>query len=626
MARVNAVSLNAPNQDSPAALSPAALSKGVALTQGPTAGGGFIDLISLLLGTVSTDSEPSAATPASSSDALSVNDVVFPNGDMPANPLGSPQLVPYKIVPYKGQYTGTSASLTSAPSPSVTSATPDQIATALIRFMAKGGAPGTPSLSPQTDATRKGSSDQKSARMAKTPSLPLFPANPNPIALATPQPGVVTVDPPLAAKPISMSSPAAPETGIIRGPVISGPVIGPAIGGPIFNGTAINSPVTDKTTTSGGAGLASQVLSFPDASAPDLKLTGPPPAITAPVAFKMQLTPVTSQEIPDPQTAFDPHPVLVPQSSATTEIAPEAGPAIGTPSPAPSTSGPVASSVFAPFSAAVSPEVFKDTASGTGSNLDDPGQGTPGVASKTTGEVTATDQTKQGSGQKSSTDAKSDAEPSSPQNPQEKSPVATDPSAPAANQIQATIFPTLHTPVPPQAALSHAAGAPPKSVDQPAALPVAEAKDAIAAPPLSSGQTQQIDVRISQPQTPPVDLQVAQKAGQIQVVVRTSDAGLETALRQDLRTLVHSLERSGFQAETFIPSAAEPSHTNSHPGSQDKQPDSSSSNGSFGQGRGQNQGRNGGRGSGGNSRGNASRDPQFEAWTNPQDQQQEQQL
>jgi hypothetical protein len=152
-------------------------------------------------------------------------------------------------------------------------------------------------------------------------------------------------------------------------------------------------------------------------------------------------------------------------------------------------------------------------------------------------------------------------------------------------------------------------------------LPAANIKDGIAEPQPSRGQTQQIDVRITPPQAPAVDLQVSQRSGQIQVVVRTQDPGLETALRQDLGTLVHSLERSGFQAETFIPSAPESSRMNSQPDPRHNQPDSSG-NGSFAQGGGQNQGRNSGRGSGGNSRGNASRDSQqFEAWTNPQEQQ-----
>jgi hypothetical protein len=167
------------------------------------------------------------------------------------------------------------------------------------------------------------------------------------------------------------------------------------------------------------------------------------------------------------------------------------------------------------------------------------------------------------------------------------------------------------------------AGATTSKTMEPAAtpLPLSATKDVIAELQPSSGQTQQIDVRITPPQSPSVDLQVSQRSGQIQVVVRTPDAGLEAVLRQDLGTLVHSLERSGFQAETFIPNSSESSRMNSQPDPQRSHPDSSG-NGSFAQSGGQNQGRDSGRGSGGNPRGNASRDPrQFEAWTNSQEQQ-----
>jgi hypothetical protein len=144
-----------------------------------------------------------------------------------------------------------------------------------------------------------------------------------------------------------------------------------------------------------------------------------------------------------------------------------------------------------------------------------------------------------------------------------------------------------------------------------------DTKDIGARPQQQSGQTQQIEVRISQPQSAPVDLQVVQRAGQIQVVVRTPDAGMEASLRQDLNTLVHSLERSGFHTETFLPIAAaagaDGSRMNAQRDAQQGQSDSPRDR-SSGQGGGQNGGQ---KGSGGNSRGDASRDQQeSEAWTN----------
>ncbi len=613
---MNAVTLNAPNQVSPAALSPAVVS------QGATAGGGFVDLISLLLATVSTDSEPSASTSASSSDAVSFNDAAFLNGDARANLLAPPQRVTYEAVPYKGQFTSTGPSLTNAPPPPFTNATPDQIASALIRFMARGAGPSAGSP-PTAAAAKKASSDQRSANTSKTTALPLFPVDQAAIALVAPQPAA-PVDPQAAAETIPIPTAAAPKAEMVNGPVSDLPAVNEAV----TNGlTRLASPVPSLSDPSLPA-PPFPVPSAPDPSLPDpsfsgstspnLRLTGP----MAPVAFEMQLTPVNSQEIPDPQTKSDPDSLAVPQTSAASEIPPETIPTAETPTPASSTADSVSSPVFAPVSVAITPTALKGPALNEGKNPDELDQGAPSIAARTISNVT--DQTKQDSGQKSNTATKSDAEPSTAQDQPEKNPVAAAPSAPAGNQIQGSVFPVLHAPAPPQSAPSHSGTAAPKSIDQPAAPPVPDAKDGLASPPPSSGQTQQIDVRISQPQAPLVDLQVAQKAGQIQVVVRTSDAGLETALRQDLGTLVHSLERAGFQAETFIPNASESSRMNSHADSQHKQPNFSE-NGSFGQGGGQNQGRNSGRGSGGNSRGNASRDPQFEAWTNPQDQQQEHQ-
>jgi hypothetical protein len=64
---------------------------------------------------------------------------------------------------------------------------------------------------------------------------------------------------------------------------------------------------------------------------------------------------------------------------------------------------------------------------------------------------------------------------------------------------------------------------------------------------------QEIALRIAQIDRPALDLRVTERAGEIQVTVRTPDAGLETALRQDLGTLTSSLERAGYRTETFVP-------------------------------------------------------------------------
>lgn len=85
-----------------------------------------------------------------------------------------------------------------------------------------------------------------------------------------------------------------------------------------------------------------------------------------------------------------------------------------------------------------------------------------------------------------------------------------------------------------------------------ASEPISSANNAPAASPATS-PIQQIVVRIARPDAQPVDLQISQRAGEVNVSVRTPDTGLQSSLRQDLGTLVNSLERSGYQAETITP-------------------------------------------------------------------------
>lgn len=84
----------------------------------------------------------------------------------------------------------------------------------------------------------------------------------------------------------------------------------------------------------------------------------------------------------------------------------------------------------------------------------------------------------------------------------------------------------------------------PPSAQQPADEPPPQA--------IRSNATHEIAVRISAPDAAPVDLQVKERAGTVHVAVRTADGGLQTALRQDLGTLVDRLEHSGFRAETTV--------------------------------------------------------------------------
>jgi hypothetical protein len=91
-------------------------------------------------------------------------------------------------------------------------------------------------------------------------------------------------------------------------------------------------------------------------------------------------------------------------------------------------------------------------------------------------------------------------------------------------------------------------------------------------------------MRIAQPDAPAVDVHVTQRAGEVQVSVHTPDAALQSSLRQDLGTLVSSLQRTGYHAETFTPrDAAAPKIYSSDANLNDRrQPDDSSGRGPAG--------------------------------------------
>lgn len=58
-----------------------------------------------------------------------------------------------------------------------------------------------------------------------------------------------------------------------------------------------------------------------------------------------------------------------------------------------------------------------------------------------------------------------------------------------------------------------------------------------------------INIQIARPEAPAVNIHLIERGGQVHVAVRTADTGLQTALRQDLGTLVNSLEHAGYRTE-----------------------------------------------------------------------------
>ena len=506
---VNAVSLNLPITS--AVLAPA--------LQGTTAPTGFPDLINLLLAIGPSEPEPPAA-----------------------GVVASPQ----------DSFAG------STPVLSITStATPDQIASALIRFMLKGK---------QVSEPKKSLPIKLEPASAAIPSQNIFvPGKLNSaasIVMAALQEVAITPNSALAQD----SVPVAPGS----------PVARPTLTRPSVTGPEVASP-------RGDGGKAGVSLNAIEASANP----------KTPVTFEMQLTPVADPQIAikpgpveaepilsriQPTTPDHPQPVIqpvaLPGRPIESQTAVKASPTTSEPRTLEALAEPPADPqmIGKPDSAPVLPS----TPSGPPLRLTPAAQpARPATPATAPAPVPHSPEPSDGNQPGSS---------GSQAKPREEQPAkvlaAAAASAPGDPFTQANAFPAGLQALAPQTAHPAPLPAEIKTI-APTSTPLSstDTKEAAVKLPQSSGPTQQIEVRISQPQAPPVDLQIAQRAGQIQVVVRTADAGLETSLRQDLNTLVHSLERSGFHAETFVPIAAanasDSSRMNSQRDSQQAPPDSS---------------------------------------------------
>lgn len=95
-----------------------------------------------------------------------------------------------------------------------------------------------------------------------------------------------------------------------------------------------------------------------------------------------------------------------------------------------------------------------------------------------------------------------------------------------------------------------------------------------------TGPAQDIAVRISRAEQA-VDVHVTERGGQVHVAVRTPDMGLQTSLRQDLGTLVKSLDRAGYHAEASAPLSVSSTESSSSlmNGNNSQQQESGSSSG-----------------------------------------------
>ncbi|MEO8098609.1 MAG: hypothetical protein ABI811_12975 [Acidobacteriota bacterium] len=115
----------------------------------------------------------------------------------------------------------------------------------------------------------------------------------------------------------------------------------------------------------------------------------------------------------------------------------------------------------------------------------------------------------------------------------------------------------------------------PAPLDMPSSLRAAEAQSALATEGKTtsniSSPAGEIAVRVAAPGSAPVDVRVATRAGEVHVEVRTSDANLGAALRQDLGALVENLHHIGYRAESSASQSSGDANPGNPSGSQQQQ-------------------------------------------------------
>jgi len=74
-------------------------------------------------------------------------------------------------------------------------------------------------------------------------------------------------------------------------------------------------------------------------------------------------------------------------------------------------------------------------------------------------------------------------------------------------------------------------------------------------PTLQPQPARQISLKLTGPDSTKVDLQLTERAGKLQVAVRTPDHALAKSMQSDLSELVGRLENRGFKAEAWIPTS-----------------------------------------------------------------------
>lgn len=126
-------------------------------------------------------------------------------------------------------------------------------------------------------------------------------------------------------------------------------------------------------------------------------------------------------------------------------------------------------------------------------------------------------------------------------------------AAPSSNQVPAA------TPAVVQNAYAHTQ---PASMEK--AGPVAPAAAVLDPEPTPSVRPQNIDLKIAGADNSQVDVRISQRAGDVQVTVRTPDGDLAQSLRQHLPELSDRLSQSGVSGDLWQPQTAQAANTGSN--------------------------------------------------------------
>jgi hypothetical protein len=72
----------------------------------------------------------------------------------------------------------------------------------------------------------------------------------------------------------------------------------------------------------------------------------------------------------------------------------------------------------------------------------------------------------------------------------------------------------------------------------------------------ASSEAHTVSLRVTDAAAQRVELKITERQGELHVAVRSADAGLAGCLRENLGELVHTLEQTGWRAESWHPAQA----------------------------------------------------------------------